>query len=96
MFSHLKATDEAGHTSDPAEKQRTIEALDAELGTPPTERAIVCVTGDHATPTYADVIHSGDPCRSCSPALEFDLTRSRASASSTAPAASWDICAGRT
>ena len=54
-----KATDEAGHTKDPAEKQRTIEALDAELGTLPTERAIVCVTGDHATPTYADVIHSG-------------------------------------
>ena len=23
--------------------------------------AIVCVTGDHATPTYPDVIHSGDP-----------------------------------
>ena len=39
----------------------TIEALDAELGTLPTDRAIVCVTGDHATPTYADVIHSGDP-----------------------------------
>ena len=27
----------------------------------PTDRAIVCVTGDHATPTYPDVIHSGDP-----------------------------------
>jgi 2,3-bisphosphoglycerate-independent phosphoglycerate mutase len=61
VFSHLKATDEAGHTKDPAVKQRTIEALDAELGTLPTDRAIVCVTGDHATPTYADVIHSGDP-----------------------------------
>jgi 2,3-bisphosphoglycerate-independent phosphoglycerate mutase len=61
VFSHLKATDEAGHTKDPAEKQRTIEALDAELGTLPSERAIVCVTGDHATPTFADVIHSGDP-----------------------------------
>jgi len=61
VFSHLKATDEAGHTKDPAVKQRTIEALDAELGTLPTDRAIVCVTGDHATPTSADVIHSGDP-----------------------------------
>ncbi|MBA2568546.1 MAG: phosphoglycerate mutase [Actinobacteria bacterium] len=61
VFSHLKATDEAGHTKDPAMKQRTIEALDAELGALPTDRAIVCVTGDHATPTYADVIHSGDP-----------------------------------
>jgi 2,3-bisphosphoglycerate-independent phosphoglycerate mutase len=42
-------------------KQRTIEALDAELGDLPVDRAIVCITGDHATPTYPDVIHSGDP-----------------------------------
>jgi 2,3-bisphosphoglycerate-independent phosphoglycerate mutase len=61
VFSHLKATDTAGHTKDPAIKQRTIEALDVVLGELPTNRAIVCVTGDHATPTYADVIHSGDP-----------------------------------
>jgi 2,3-bisphosphoglycerate-independent phosphoglycerate mutase len=61
VFSHLKATDAAGHTKDPAVKQRTIELLDAELGDLPTDRAIVCLTGDHATPAYADVIHSGDP-----------------------------------
>lgn len=61
VISHLKAADEAGHTKDPAVKQATIEALDAELGELPTDRAIVCVTGDHATPTYRDVIHSGDP-----------------------------------
>jgi 2,3-bisphosphoglycerate-independent phosphoglycerate mutase len=61
VFSHLKATDMAGHTKDPAVKQRTIEALDSVLGGLPTDRAIVCVTGDHATPTYPDVIHSGDP-----------------------------------
>ena len=61
VFSHLKATDMAGHTKDPEVKKRTIEALDAELGELPTDRAIVCVTGDHATPTYPDVIHSGDP-----------------------------------
>ena len=61
VFSHLKATDMAGHTKDPQVKKRTIEALDAELGELPTDRAIVCVTGDHATPTYPDVIHSGDP-----------------------------------
>jgi 2,3-bisphosphoglycerate-independent phosphoglycerate mutase len=61
VFSHLKATDLAGHTKDPAIKQRTIEALDSVLGDLPTDRAIVCVTGDHATPTYPDVIHSGDP-----------------------------------
>jgi 2,3-bisphosphoglycerate-independent phosphoglycerate mutase len=61
VFSHLKATDLAGHTKDPAVKQRTIELLDAELGALPTDRAVVCVTGDHATPTYPEVIHSGDP-----------------------------------
>jgi 2,3-bisphosphoglycerate-independent phosphoglycerate mutase len=61
VFSHLKATDMAGHTKDPQVKKETIEALDAELGTLPTDQAIVCVTGDHATPTYPDVIHTGDP-----------------------------------
>jgi 2,3-bisphosphoglycerate-independent phosphoglycerate mutase len=63
VFSHLKATDEAGHTKDPAIKQRTIEALDTGVGTLPAleSRAIVCVTGDHATPAYPEVIHSGDP-----------------------------------
>jgi 2,3-bisphosphoglycerate-independent phosphoglycerate mutase len=61
VLAHLKAMDEAGHTKDPAVKQATIEALDAELADLPTDRAIVCVTGDHATPTYPDVIHSGDP-----------------------------------
>jgi 2,3-bisphosphoglycerate-independent phosphoglycerate mutase len=61
VFVHLKATDMAGHTKDPSVKRATIEALDAELGSLPTDRAIVAVTGDHATPTYPDVIHSGDP-----------------------------------
>jgi len=61
VFSHLKATDTAGHTKDPAIKQRTIELLDAELADLPTGGAVVCVTGDHATPAYPDVIHSGDP-----------------------------------
>jgi 2,3-bisphosphoglycerate-independent phosphoglycerate mutase len=61
VFSHQKATDAAGHTKDPSIKQRTIELLDAELEGLPTNRAIVCVTGDHATPAYPDVIHSGDP-----------------------------------
>jgi len=27
----------------------------------PVDRAIVCITGDHATPAFPDVIHSGDP-----------------------------------
>jgi 2,3-bisphosphoglycerate-independent phosphoglycerate mutase len=61
VFVHLKATDQAGHTKDPAVKRATIEVLDGGLGSLPTETAIVAVTGDHATPTYPDVIHSGDP-----------------------------------
>jgi 2,3-bisphosphoglycerate-independent phosphoglycerate mutase len=61
VFVHLKATDMAGHTKDPAVKRATIEALDAELGTLATDSAVVAVTGDHATPTYPDVIHTGDP-----------------------------------
>ena len=61
VFSHLKATDAAGHTKDPAVKQQTIELLDGKLGELPTDRAVVCVTGDHATPAFPEVIHSGDP-----------------------------------
>jgi len=61
VFCHQKTTDAAGHTKDPAIKQETIERLDAALGELPTDRAIVCLTGDHATPASPDVIHSGDP-----------------------------------
>jgi len=61
VFVHLKATDMAGHTKNPRIKQERIEQLDDELGRLPVERAIVCVTGDHATPASPDVIHSGDP-----------------------------------
>jgi 2,3-bisphosphoglycerate-independent phosphoglycerate mutase len=63
VFCHLKATDEAGHTKDPAVKRRTIEVLDGALEglRGRFADAIVCVTGDHATPTSPEVIHSGDP-----------------------------------
>ena len=63
VFCHQKTTDEAGHTKDPDVKRRTIEELDAALeGLPSlTSRAVVCLTGDHATPASPDVIHSGDP-----------------------------------
>ena len=62
-FCHLKATDEAGHTKDPAAKRRAIEAVDralADLGARFGD-VVACVTGDHATPTSPEVIHSGDP-----------------------------------
>lgn len=61
VWSHLKATDEAGHTKSPTIKQQVIEAVDTALGELPTDRAVVCVTGDHATPASPEVIHSGDP-----------------------------------
>jgi 2,3-bisphosphoglycerate-independent phosphoglycerate mutase len=61
VFVHQKTTDAAGHTKDPTVKQATIERLDAALGELPVDRAVVCLTGDHATPASPDVIHSGDP-----------------------------------
>jgi 2,3-bisphosphoglycerate-independent phosphoglycerate mutase len=61
VFVHQKTTDAAGHTKDPQVKRETIELLDAALDSLPTDRAVVCLTGDHATPASPDVIHSGDP-----------------------------------
>jgi 2,3-bisphosphoglycerate-independent phosphoglycerate mutase len=63
VYVHDKRVDEGGHTKDPLEKQAAIEELDGELGalTELAGRAVVCVTGDHATPASPDVIHSGDP-----------------------------------
>jgi 2,3-bisphosphoglycerate-independent phosphoglycerate mutase len=61
VFCHVKSADAAGHTKDPRKKQAMIERLDGALGDLPTDRAIVCLTGDHATPASPDVIHSGDP-----------------------------------
>ena len=62
VFAHQKATDAAGHTKDPLVKRAVIEALDVPLRARlPVDRAIVCITGDHATPASPDVIHSGDP-----------------------------------
>src|SRR5215204_2635307 len=61
VFVHQKTTDVAGHTKDPNIKRDTIELLDSAFDELPLDRAIVCVTGDHATPCTPDVIHSGDP-----------------------------------
>jgi 2,3-bisphosphoglycerate-independent phosphoglycerate mutase len=61
VFIHQKTTDAAGHTKDPNVKRNTIAQLDAAFAALPTDRAILCLTGDHATPCTPDVIHSGDP-----------------------------------
>jgi 2,3-bisphosphoglycerate-independent phosphoglycerate mutase len=61
VFCHVKSADTAGHTKDPRKKQAMIETLDGALADLPIDEAIVCLTGDHATPASPDVIHSGDP-----------------------------------
>jgi 2,3-bisphosphoglycerate-independent phosphoglycerate mutase len=61
VYVHDKRVDEAGHTKDPDQKREAVELVDGLLAELPTDRAIVCITGDHATPASPDVIHSGDP-----------------------------------
>jgi 2,3-bisphosphoglycerate-independent phosphoglycerate mutase len=61
VYVHDKRIDEAGHTKDPNVKREAAELLDAVFTNLPIDRAIVCVTGDHATPASPNVIHSGDP-----------------------------------
>ena len=61
VYVHDKRIDEAGHTKDPNVKREAAELLDAAFTNLPIDRAIVCVTGDHATPASPNVIHSGDP-----------------------------------
>jgi 2,3-bisphosphoglycerate-independent phosphoglycerate mutase len=60
---HVKATDEAGHTKKPQFKREIIEATAAGLAPllKLADRAIVAVTGDHATPSVSQLLHSGDP-----------------------------------
>ncbi|MEO0998679.1 MAG: phosphoglycerate mutase, partial [Pseudomonadota bacterium] len=60
---HVKATDAAGHTKDPAHKRDVIAATAAGLDGLPAlaGRAVVAVTGDHATPSTGSLLHSGDP-----------------------------------
>jgi 2,3-bisphosphoglycerate-independent phosphoglycerate mutase len=60
---HLKATDEAAHTKKPQFKREVIEAVDAGLGglLALSKRAVVAVTGDHASPSRGSLLHSGDP-----------------------------------
>lgn len=60
---HTKATDEAGHTKDPYAKRDVLAALDRGLDRlgELAGRAVVAVTGDHATPSTGGVLHTGDP-----------------------------------
>jgi 2,3-bisphosphoglycerate-independent phosphoglycerate mutase len=60
---HTKVTDEAGHTKDPWAKLKALEALDPGFAALErlADRAIVVITGDHATPSVNGVLHTGDP-----------------------------------
>lgn len=60
---HTKATDDAGHTKLPRAKLEVLEAADPGLAglLDLADRAIVAVTGDHATPSTGGVLHTGDP-----------------------------------
>lgn len=60
---HTKATDEAGHTKAPRAKLEALEAIDPGLAglEELAEHAVVAVTGDHATPSVAGVLHTADP-----------------------------------
>jgi 2,3-bisphosphoglycerate-independent phosphoglycerate mutase len=60
---HIKATDDAGHTKRPRAKLDVLEAADRGLAglLDLAGRAVVAVTGDHATPSTGGVLHTGDP-----------------------------------
>lgn len=60
---HTKATDEAGHTKNPYAKRDVLQAIDEGLGglEELATRAVVAVTGDHATPSSHGVVHTADP-----------------------------------
>jgi 2,3-bisphosphoglycerate-independent phosphoglycerate mutase len=60
---HTKATDDAGHTKEPRAKLEVLEAADPGLAGlhDLADRAVVAVTGDHATPSTGGVLHTGDP-----------------------------------
>ncbi|WP_226363654.1 alkaline phosphatase family protein [Pseudonocardia abyssalis] len=60
---HTKATDEAGHTKRPHAKREVLEAADRGLTglADLAGRAVVAVTGDHATPSVGGVLHTADP-----------------------------------
>ncbi|GFN36132.1 alkaline phosphatase family protein [Tepidimicrobium xylanilyticum] len=62
---HTKETDEAAHTKDPRNKVKVLEEIDSQIG-PLVESALnedifLVVTGDHTTPSFGPMIHSGEP-----------------------------------
>lgn len=65
VHAHTKAPDEAGHTKDPKEKVRVLEALDRAIGQavgPLIEdpEVLLVITSDHSTPSGGPLVHSGE------------------------------------
>ena len=60
---HTKAPDVAGHTKNPRIKADVIEGIDAGLVALDelADRAVIAITGDHATPSTHGVLHTADP-----------------------------------
>ncbi len=62
---HTKTPDEAAHQKDPLLKKKVIQSLDAGLGQvlPQLRRAglLLVITGDHATASSGQMVHSGEP-----------------------------------
>lgn len=63
---HFKEPDDAAHSHDPAAKVRIIEELDQGLAPLLCElikrgETLICLTGDHATPSGGAMIHAGQP-----------------------------------
>jgi len=79
---HTKAPDEAGHTKDPEQKKRAIEALDAGLSEAISPvladpGVLLVITADHATPSGGPLIHSGEtvPLLFCGHGVRRDVVR---------------------
>jgi 2,3-bisphosphoglycerate-independent phosphoglycerate mutase len=85
---HVKAPDEAGHRKDPQGKRDVVERLDAGLAglLSLADRAVVAVTGDHATPSVGSTLHTGDatPLLVAGPGVRADAVRAFGEATSQA------------
>lgn len=63
---HTKTPDQAGHSKNPKNKVKVIEALDQGLADSlepllDNEDVLIAVTADHSTPSCGTLIHSGEP-----------------------------------
>lgn len=64
-FLHIKAVDEASHSGKPDEKIQLLERIDSALGNilplAKQKGLLVCLTGDHTTPSFVHNDHTHHP-----------------------------------